>query len=86
MRAPAGKHDIFVSRSTRFGALKARALALLDASKHPVLLHAMGAAITLCCNLALVIQEETGGHVALTVHTNTVEVYDDYEPLVEVRP
>ncbi|CDF32656.1 unnamed protein product [Chondrus crispus] len=46
----------------------------------------MGAAITLCCNLALVIQEETGGHVALTVHTSTVDVYDDYEPLVEGYP
>lgn len=84
MRQPAGKRDIFVSRSTRFGALKARAISLLDSSSQPVCLHAMGAAITLCCNLALTIQAESAGQVTLAVHTTTVQVYDDYEPLVEV--
>lgn len=85
MREPGGKQDIFVSRSTRFRALKARAISLLDSGSQPVFLHAMGAAITLCCNLALTIQAECGGHVMLAVQTTTVQVYDDYEPLVEVR-
>lgn len=84
MREPGGKQDIFVSRSTRFGALKARAISLLDSGSQPVFLHAMGAAITLCCNLALTIQAECGGHVMLGVQTTTVQVYDDYEPLEEV--
>lgn len=86
MRNPSAKRDIFVSRSSTFGALKARAVSLLDTSSQPIYLHAMGAAITMCCNLAVTIQAESGGNVVLAVRTNTVQVFDDYEPLVEGYP
>jgi len=84
MREPAGKRDIFVTRAGRFGALKSRAVSLLDRGSEPVILHAMGAAITRCCDLALVIQSSCGGHVNFEIKTATVVVYDDFEPLVEV--
>lgn len=85
MRKPAGKGDIFVSRSTRFEALVARSISLLDGSGNPVVLHAMGAAITLCCSVALAVQRQCAGQVILVLRTTTVAVYDDYEPVVEVR-
>lgn len=85
MRKPAGKSDIFVSRSTRFEALVARSISLLDGSNEPVALHAMGAAIPLCCSVALAVQRQCARQVTLAVRTTTVDVYDDYEPVVEVR-
>lgn len=85
MRPHSTKRDIFVTRSAKFKAMRSRALALLDKNSQPVKLHAMGAAITRCCDLALAVQAYADGQVDLDIQTATVEVYDEFEPLVEVR-
>lgn len=63
----------------------ARCISLLDGGNEPVVLHAMGAAISLCCTVALAVQRKCAHKVTLAVRTTTVDVYDDYEPVVEVR-
>lgn len=50
-----------------------------------VTMHALGKAIIKAIDLSLSIQAEYGNHVQIGVHTKTVKLVDDYEPLHEVR-
>ena len=88
-RAPArlasGKREVYVTRTARYSALRARIMTLLDASPQPVVLHSMGAALIRCCDLALEIERCCKGGVKLAVETDTVCVIDDHLPLVPVR-
>lgn len=84
LRKASGKRDIYVTRKARFASLKARVIGLLDKGPEPVVLHALGAAITRCCDLGLAIESLCAGGVLLAIETGTVVVYDDYESLVEV--
>lgn len=65
-------------------AVCARIRNVIANTKDPVILHAMGAAITRCCNIALAVQDDYMGRINISVNTDTVPVVDDFEPLSEV--
>ncbi|KAA8497804.1 L-galactono-1,4-lactone dehydrogenase 2, mitochondrial [Porphyridium purpureum] len=82
-RAHAHVNEIYVSRGTRFGALFARALHLLLNKREPeVVIHGMGAATQTACELALKLTRDVAEcQLLLAVHTHTVTVIDDFEPV-----
>lgn len=80
LRRESSRSDVYVTRSTRMGALKQRCISRLDRSGS-VSIHAMGAAITKACDLALAVQSQSNGHVVLDTKTDSVQVFDDYTPL-----
>ena len=84
VRTEKGPRHIFVTRASRFGALLARVMRLLQTDPAPVTIHGLGAAIARACDLALAVQESAGGHVTLACKTDTVLVYDDFQPIVSV--
>lgn len=84
VRRESTANDVYVTRSARFAALRTRCIARLD-SHRCVVIHAMGAAISRACDLALAVEAHTRNCVTVDVQTATVVVYDDYEPLVPVR-
>jgi hypothetical protein len=87
VRTQSGASDIYVTRATRFGALVARSLALLRRGL-PAKLHALGAALQRCVDVALAVQDAAGGPdaVVLATTTETVDVVDDFEPLIPGYP
>ena len=46
------------------------------------MVHGLGAAVARACDVALAVENDAGGRVTLDVQTNSVEVFDDYIPLV----
>lgn len=84
MRRESTRDDVYVTRAARFSALRARCRARLDARKR-VVVHAMGAAVARACDLAMAVHADAAGAVVVDVQTDTVVVFDDYEPLVPVR-
>jgi Alba len=86
LRGHPGPSDMYVTRGARFCVLVSRALKCLRAHR-VVRLHALGAALQRCADVALVVQEKAGvGAVVLAPTTDTVFVIDDYEPLVPGYP
>lgn len=85
MRGEGSKWEIYVGRGTRLEALVRRVIGLLDGGRKGscVRVYGMGAAILTCCRLGLEVQRRCGRGVETKVETRTVEVYDEYEPLVE---
>lgn len=79
-----GKRDVYIARSTNFPASRKRVYKLIEASDEPVHLHALGAAMSRCCDLALAIEQDFGKRVVLSVQTGTAPVVDEYQPLKEV--
>jgi hypothetical protein len=87
VRSQSGASDVYVTRATRFGALVARVFAVLRKGT-PAHLHALGAALQRCADVALAVQDSAGGPemVVLAATTATVVVVDDFEPLVPGYP
>jgi hypothetical protein len=87
VRSQNGAGDVYVTRATRFGALVARVFAVLRKGT-PAHLHALGAALQRCADVALAVQDAAGGPemVVVVATTATVVVVDDFEPLVPGYP
>lgn len=80
IRSESTKDDVYVTRNARFGALRARCRQRLDKSKR-VVVHGLGAAVSRACDVALAVQNDSGGRVTLQVKTGSLAVFDDYMPL-----
>lgn len=86
LRTASSRSDVYVTRGSNFLVLVSRAIMLLRSQK-VVHLHALGAALERCADVALAIQARLGDDaVVLSPTTDTVVVYDDYEPLVPGYP
>lgn len=76
--------DVYVTRKTDFRQQLKRCQKILDTG-NLVCIHGLGTAINRAINLALQLEETGMGTVELSVHTSTVELMDDVEPLVDDR-
>lgn len=86
LRGLPSRSDIYVTRGARFMVLVSRAAKRLRAER-VLRLHALGAALERCADVALAVQAQLGEDVVeVAVATETVVVYDDYEPLVPGYP
>jgi hypothetical protein len=86
LRAHSSPRDVYVTRSTRFGALMSRVQSLLRRGSEAHL-HGMGAALTRCADVAMAVQRAAGaGAVTISVTTGTIYVIDDFTPLVPGLP
>lgn len=86
LRGEPSRSDIYVTRGARFKVLVSRAVKRLRVQR-VVRLHALGAALERCADVALAVQAQLGKDVVeLGTTTETVVVYDDYEPLVPGYP
>lgn len=86
VRPHGGTADIYVTRDVRFGSLVSRAMSLLKRGSE-ARLHALGAALQRCVDVALAVQKAAGPDtVVLSPTTSTVIVIDDYEPIVPGYP
>eukprot|EP00177_Eucheuma_denticulatum_P008834 GFKZ01016043.1.p1 GENE.GFKZ01016043.1~~GFKZ01016043.1.p1 ORF type:complete len:197 (-),score=31.39 GFKZ01016043.1:410-1000(-) len=85
MRRDGSKWEIYIGRAARLEGVVRRVIGLLDGGRKGscVRVYGMGAAILTCCRVGLEVQRRCGGGVETRVETRTVEVYDEYEPLVE---
>lgn len=82
-RPRGGRTDIYFTRASKPAGVSTRIRQLLDNDEvKNVTLHALGAAIKSCCDMALKFQ--SAFNVTLDVRTGTVEVFDDYVPLKAV--
>lgn len=79
-----GRRDIHVTRKANFQGLKSKIITLIREAPDVVQLHALGAAITRCCDIALAVKEQCHDHIEIHIQTATVTVTDDFEPNVEV--
>lgn len=78
---------MYITRTTSFPATCKRVQKLLKdgvGTTDVVVLNAMGAAITRCCDVALAVCHAFEGLVTNSVETSTTHVVDDFEPLTEV--
>lgn len=78
------KRDVYIKRNTSFIVICKRIKNLIDECKSAVTMHAMGAAITKCCDAAICIKDDYGNQINMIVKTDTITVVDDFEPLDEV--
>lgn len=86
LRGEPSRSDIYVTRGAGFMVLVSRAVKRLRAQR-VLRLHALGAALERCADVALEVQAQLGEDVVeLATATETVVVYDDYEPLVPGYP
>lgn len=86
LRGAPSRSDIYVTRGAGFMVLVSRAVKRLRAER-VLRLHALGAALERCADVALAVQAQLGEDVVeLATTTETVVVYDDYEPLVPGYP
>lgn len=74
--------DVYVSRKTDFKQQLKRCQKILDEG-NLVCIHGLGVAINRAINLALQLKDSGMGTVELAVHTSTVELMDDLEPLTD---
>lgn len=64
------------------GQLK-KVLKLFEEGSTEVVVHGLGAAVTRAANLSLQVEEKLSKTVVLSVETDTVEVQDDWEPILD---
>eukprot|EP00026_Physarum_polycephalum_P021333 Phypoly_transcript_24520.p1 GENE.Phypoly_transcript_24520~~Phypoly_transcript_24520.p1 ORF type:complete len:158 (+),score=25.02 Phypoly_transcript_24520:67-540(+) len=83
-RLPTKKNDIYVSRKTKYFFQYKRAKKLLDDGEPEVMIHGLGAAVKRAIQLALKLTSELG--VSMGATTSTVELLDEYQPLVDDLP
>lgn len=79
---------MYITRTTSFPATCKHVQKILKegvGTSDIVILNAMGAAITRCCDVALAVCHAFEGLVTNSVETSTVDVVDDFEPLTEVK-
>ena len=81
-KLPTRKCDVYVTRKTDFKGQLARCQKKLD-DGNVVYVHGLGAAVNRAINLALQLKQRGLGSVELDVHTSTVELTDDLEPLTD---
>ena len=81
-KLPTRKCDVYVTRKTDFKGQLARCQKKLD-DGNVVYVHGLGAAVNRAINLALELKQRGLGSVELDVHTSTVELTDDLEPLTD---
>lgn len=74
--------DVYVTRKTDFKQQLKRCQKILDKG-NLVCIHGLGVAINRAINLALQLKDSGMGTVELAVHTSTVELMDDLEPLTD---
>jgi len=78
-------NDIYVTRKSDFGAQLARCSKLLDQGCSELYIHGLGAAIHRAINLALQLKATSSHTLEVSATTSTVELFDDLEPLDDVR-
>lgn len=76
--------DVYVTRKTNFSQQLKRCQQILD-NGNVVCIHGLGIAINRAINLALQLKAIGLGTVEVSVHTSTVELLDDLEPLTDER-
>lgn len=76
--------DVYVSRNTNYKQQFERCQRILD-NGNLVCIHGLGTAINRAINLAMQLKNNGTGTVELAVHTSTVELTDDIEPLTDDR-
>lgn len=76
--------DVYVTRKTNFQQQLKRCQKILD-NGNLVCIHGLGVAINRAIHLALELQAHSLTTVDLAVHTSTVELVDDLEPLTDDR-
>ena len=81
-KLPVRKCDVYVTRKTDFKGQLERCQKKLD-DGNVVYVHGLGAAVNRAINLALQLKQRGLGSVELAVHTSTVELVDDLEPLTD---
>lgn len=81
-KLPTRKCDVYVTRKTDFKGQLERCQKKLD-DGNVVYVHGLGAAVNRAINLALQLKQRGLGSVELAVHTSTVELTDDLEPLTD---
>ena len=74
--------DVYVTRKTNFQAQMKRCQKILD-NGNVVYIHGLGTAINRAINLSLQLKSNELGSVEVSVHTSTVELTDDLEPLTD---
>lgn len=82
--ANVNNNNVYITRDSVFGAVCKKIRNIINRTEDPVILYAMGAAITRCCDIALAVQDDYMGRISTSVSTDTVPVVDDFEPLSEV--
>ncbi|XP_045187676.2 ribonuclease P protein subunit p20-like [Mercenaria mercenaria] len=76
--------DVYVTRKTDFKQQLKRCQKILDHG-NLVCIHGLGTAINRAINLGLQLRDGGMGTVEVSVHTSTVELTDDIEPLTDER-
>jgi len=85
-RPLARRNDLYVTRATRPAAVRKRVASLFDERGfRTVHVHAMGAAIGVCVDMALTLHRIYGKTLLMEAKTGSVEIVDDYFPLKAVR-
>lgn len=72
--------DVYVSHKTDFKQQMKRCQKILD-NGNLVCIHGLGVAVNRAINLALQLKSAGMGSVEVAVHTSTVELVDDIEPM-----
>jgi len=75
--------DIYITNKTHPKVQLDRVHHLINSGESDVYLHALGAAIPRALNLALKVKKYYGEQVSLDTATNTVELTDDFERIVQ---
>ena len=81
-KLPTRKCDVYVTRKTDFKGQLERCQKKLD-DGNVVYVHGLGSAVNRAINLRLQLKQRGLGSVELAVHTSTVELVDDLEPLTD---
>ncbi|KAL4237490.1 ribonucleases P/MRP protein subunit pop7 [Mactra antiquata] len=76
--------DVYVNNKTDFRQQLKRCQKILD-NGNLVCIHGLGVAINKAVNIALQLKASGMGTVEVSVHTSTVELIDDIEPLTDER-
>ncbi|XP_015513317.1 ribonuclease P protein subunit p20 isoform X1 [Neodiprion pinetum] len=82
-RLPKSDKDFYITNKTNFKAQLNKCEKLLDSGEQEIVIHALGAAVSRACNLALQLKENHHGTVDLDINTSTVDITDDFEPITD---